>query len=134
MAKKGDRPHLYKKEGKVFPCAGTLLPATPSPRGQPLKPRCAHENKRRSVPVLNICPCLKHKQRSVPLFTKFAKQGVSPFDRKSGLKQGQTSFRKIYKKYCHKSWREGVRHRAKRLFLGLPREWHYNSFYTPKNV
>ena len=25
-----------------------------------------------------------------PLFTKFAKQGVSPFDRKSGLKQGQT--------------------------------------------
>ena len=31
MAKKGDRPHLYKKEGKVFPCAGTLLPATPSP-------------------------------------------------------------------------------------------------------
>ena len=25
-----------------------------------------------------------------------------------------------YKKYFHKSWREGVRHRAKRLFLGLP--------------
>ena len=39
-----------------------------------------------------------------------------------------------YKKYFHKSWREGVRHRAKRLFLGLPRERHYNSFYTPKNV
>ena len=78
MAKKGDRPHLYTKEGKVFPCAGTLLPATPSPRGQPLKPRCAHENKRRSVPV----------------FTKFAKQGVSPFDRKSGLKQGQTLIKK----------------------------------------
>ena len=39
-----------------------------------------------------------------------------------------------YKKYFHKSWRERVRHRAKRLFLGLPRERHYNSFYTPKNV
>ena len=45
-------------------------------------------------------------------------------------KPGQTH----YKKYFHKSWREGVRHRAKRLFLGLPRERHYNSFYTPKNV
>ena len=39
-----------------------------------------------------------------------------------------------YKKYFHKSWREGVRYRAKRLFLGLPRERNYNSFYTPKNV
>ena len=25
-----------------------------------------------------------------------------------------------YKKYFHKGWREGVRHRIKRLFLGLP--------------
>ena len=54
--------------------------------------------------------------------------------------QGQTlssqsfSGQTHYKKYFHKSWREGVRHRAKRLFLGLPRERHYNSFYTPKNV
>ena len=38
---------------------------------------------------------------------KYKKQGLSP---------GQTH----YKKYFHKSWREGVRHRAKRLFLGLP--------------
>ena len=47
-----------------------------------------------------------------------------------GLSPGQTH----YKKYFHKSWREGVRHRVKRRFLGLPRERHYNSFYTPKNV
>ena len=37
------------------------------------------------------------------------------------LNLGQTH----YKKYFHKSWREGVRYRAKRLFLGLPRERHY---------
>ena len=31
-------------------------------------------------------------------------------------------------------WREGGRHKSKRLFLGMPRERHYHSFYAPKNV
>ena len=40
------------------------------------------------------------------------------YEKSSGEKidLGQTH----YIKYFHKSWREGVRHRAKRLFLGLP--------------
>ena len=33
---------------------------------------------------------------------------------------GLCTGKKKKKKYFHKSWREGVRHRAKRLFLGLP--------------
>ena len=41
---------------------------------------------------------------------KILKQGLSL------ARVGQTH----YKKYFHKSWREAVRHRAKRLFLGLP--------------
>ena len=75
---------------------------------------------------IKVCPCMccvnecyfRQNNRFVDSFDKLLWQ------------TGQTH----YKKYFHKSWREEVRHRAKRLFLGLPRERHYNSFYTPKNV
>ena len=36
------------------------------------------------------------------------------------LRNTKISWQTHYKIYFHKSWREEVRHRAKRLFLGLP--------------
>ena len=93
--------------------------ATPSPGGKPPSP---HFNQYSSY-----CPSVKNRDR--PCFFKPLKL-TNRFQLRSVPLSGQTH----YKKYFHKSWREGVRHRAKRLFLGLPRERQYNSFYTPKNV
>ena len=78
--------------------------------------------KSRSVPA---CACCSHTtERFVCTCCEFffnaaaKKLGNDLFKSRSVpiLKTGQTH----YKKYFHKSWREGVRHRAKRLFLGLP--------------
>ena len=55
-----------------------------------------------------------NQNRKADLATDYSLMSL-PFKKQFYI-TGQTH----YKKYLQKSWREGVRHRAKRLFLGLP--------------